>query len=99
MRRVKPGQFQLQKDLERNRFWLAHRLIQCQRRALTDSSQSGQNDLVRMCIAEQNELDDGVFLWTETQGAGHAFVSIHIKNTIYVFIYGRYDQEAFSPVG
>lgn len=65
----------------------------------TDSSQSGQNDLVRMCIAEQNELDDGVFLWTETQGAGHDFVSIHIKNIIYVFTYGRYDQEAFSPVG
>jgi uncharacterized Zn-binding protein involved in type VI secretion len=64
-----------------------------------DSSQSGQNDLAGMCIAEPNELSDGVFLWTETQGAGHAFVSIHIKNMIHVFTYGRYDQEGFSPVG
>lgn len=35
-----------------------------------DSSQSGQNDLAGVCIAEPNELSDGVFLWTETQGAG-----------------------------
>ncbi|MCK7116203.1 PAAR domain-containing protein [Enterobacter bugandensis] len=64
-----------------------------------DSSQSGQNDLAGVCIAEPNELSDGVFLWTETQGAGHVFVSIHINNMIHVFTYGRYDQEGFSPVG
>ena len=64
-----------------------------------DCSQSGQYDLAGECIAETNELSDGVFLWTETQGAGHAFVSIHFKNMIYVFTYGRYDQEGFSPVG
>jgi len=66
---------------------------------IIDSSQPGQNDFAGMCIAEPNELSDGVFLWTETQGAGHAFVSIHIKNTIYVFTYGRYDEEGFSPLG
>lgn len=64
-----------------------------------DSSKSGQNHLSGLCIAKPNALSDGVFLWTETQGAGHAFVSIHIENMIHVFTYGRYDQEGFSPVG
>ncbi|MDX6041233.1 PAAR domain-containing protein [Scandinavium lactucae] len=67
--------------------------------SLTDNPAVIQNSLTGMCFAEQNELTEGVFLWTETQGAGHAFVSIHIENAIYVFTYGRYDQEGFSPVG
>ena len=66
---------------------------------IIDGSQFSNSDLSGMCFAKSIELSDGVFLWVETEGAGHAFVSIHIKNTIYVFTYGRYDQEGFSPVG
>ncbi|HGY5997551.1 TPA: PAAR domain-containing protein [Aeromonas hydrophila] len=36
---------------------------------------------VAICPAERDELQDGVFLWTETVDAGHAFVSIHRAST------------------
>ena len=64
-----------------------------------DSTHAAQSDFAGMCFAEPNELRNGVFLWTETQGAGHVFVSIHDNSTVYVFTYGRYDQEGFSPFG
>lgn len=59
-----------------------------------ESSYKGQ-----ICDFNSSPLYNGVFLWTETQGAGHAFVSIHVKGKVYLFTYGRYDQIGFSPVG
>lgn len=43
-----------------------------QSRDIFESNQYAQSDLTGMCFAEANEFSDGVFLWTETQGAGHA---------------------------
>lgn len=49
-----------------------------------------------------NILPSGVFVWTETKGTGHAFLSVHKDNMIYVYSYGRYDGgygSASSPLG
>lgn len=51
------------------------------------------------CNFSENPLYDGVFLWTEKEGAGHVFVSIHVRGAVYLFTYGRYDQQGFSPTG
>lgn len=39
-----------------------------------------------------NPLANGVFLWTEIIGAGHAFVSVHQDNAPYVYTYGRFGR-------
>lgn len=44
------------------------------------------------CKPEDNLLLNGVYIWTEITGAGHAFVSVHENNTIYLYTYGRYGR-------
>ncbi|GJA83670.1 hypothetical protein KAM448_42060 [Aeromonas caviae] len=43
-----------------------------------------------------NPLANGVFLWTEIIGAGHAFVSVHQDNNPYVYTYGRFGRTGGS---
>ncbi|EJB3413275.1 hypothetical protein MT516_004616, partial [Salmonella enterica] len=42
-----------------------------------------QNSFAATCKPEDNLLLNGVFLWVETTGAGHAFVSVHMDNSVY----------------
>lgn len=51
---------------------------------------SERNNFSGICKPEDNLLLNGVFLWVETTGAGHAFVSVHMNNTVYLYTYGRY---------
>lgn len=41
---------------------------------------------------EDNPLLNGVYIWTETKNAGHAFVSVHENNNVYLYTYGRYGR-------
>lgn len=41
---------------------------------------------------EDNQLLNEVYLWPETTDAGHAFVSVHQDNSIYLYTYGRYGK-------
>lgn len=43
-------------------------------------------------LPTDNTLSDGVYLWTETMGAGHAFVSVHENTHISLYTYGRYGR-------
>lgn len=51
-----------------------------------------QNSFAGTCKPEDNLLLNGVYIWTETTDAGHAFVSVHENNSIYVYTYGRFGQ-------
>lgn len=53
------------------------------------------------CTKANNPLANGVFLWTEIIGAGHAFVSVHQDNNPYVYTYGRFGRTggALGAVG
>ncbi|WP_313108833.1 PAAR domain-containing protein [Atlantibacter sp.] len=42
------------------------------------------------CKPEDNPLLNGVYIWTETTDAGHAFISVHENNIIFLYTYGRY---------
>lgn len=55
-----------------------------------------ENDV---CEKPNDLLANGVFLWTETKGTGHAFVSIHKEWSMDVYTYGRYGTPSSSPVG
>ncbi|QTL95331.1 hypothetical protein [Aeromonas jandaei] len=50
------------------------------------------------CKASINPLANGVFIWTEIKGTGHAFVSVHVDNSPFVFTYGRFGRMG-SPAG
>lgn len=61
-----------------------------------------QNTFADTCKPEDNQLLNGVYLWTETTSAGHAFVSVHENNSIYLYTYGRYgrtDKSTFTGDG
>lgn len=45
-----------------------------------------------ICKPEDNPLLNGVYIWTETKKAGHAFVSVHENNNVYLYTYGRYGR-------
>lgn len=45
------------------------------------------------CKPEDNPLLNGVYIWTEITDAGHAFVSVHENNSIYVYTYGRFGRK------
>lgn len=47
------------------------------------------------CEKEDDPLANGVFVWTETHEAGHAFISVHINSEVFVFTYGRFARTAF----
>ncbi|WP_395302400.1 PAAR domain-containing protein [Enterobacter mori] len=51
-----------------------------------------QNSFADTCKPEDNPLLNGVYIWTETTHAGHAFVSVHQDNSIYLYTYGRYGR-------
>jgi len=51
-----------------------------------------QNSFTDTCKPEDNPLLNGVYIWTETTSAGHAFVSVHENNSIYLYTYGRYGR-------
>ncbi len=46
----------------------------------------------------QHNLFRGTFLWTETKGTGHTFLSVHKNNEITLFTYGRYDDADWIPI-
>ncbi|MBN3230264.1 hypothetical protein [Pectobacterium brasiliense] len=46
------------------------------------------------CKKENNPLENGVFIWTETKGTGHVFVSVHEGNSASVFTYGRFGRRS-----
>ncbi|MHA2899720.1 PAAR domain-containing protein [Enterobacter sp. H2G27] len=61
-----------------------------------------QNTFANTCKPEDNQLLNGVYLRTETTSAGHAFVSVHENNNIYLYTYGRYgrtDKSTFTGDG
>lgn len=49
-------------------------------------------DTGSQCLAPVNPLANGVFIWTEIKGAGHAFISVHEDNNPYVYTYGRFGR-------
>ncbi|MBN3061852.1 MULTISPECIES: hypothetical protein [Pectobacterium] len=49
---------------------------------------------VQECKKENNPLENGVFIWTEIKGTGHAFVSVHEDNNASVFTYGRFGRRS-----
>lgn len=51
-----------------------------------------QNHFAGTCKPEDNALLNGVYIWTETKNAGHAFVSVHENNNISLYTYGRYGR-------
>jgi uncharacterized Zn-binding protein involved in type VI secretion len=51
-----------------------------------------QNSVTDTCKPEDNSLLNGVYIWTEITDAGHAFVSVHQDNLIYLYTYGRYGR-------
>jgi uncharacterized Zn-binding protein involved in type VI secretion len=51
-----------------------------------------QNNFAGTCKPEDNLLLNGVYIWTETTDAGHAFVSVHQDNSIFLYTYGRYGR-------
>ncbi|MDA8496976.1 PAAR domain-containing protein [Citrobacter sp. Igbk 17] len=51
-----------------------------------------QNSFADTCKPEDNQLLNGVYIWTEITDAGHAFVSVHENNSIYVYTYGRFGR-------
>jgi uncharacterized Zn-binding protein involved in type VI secretion len=53
-----------------------------------------QNNFADTCKPEDNPLLSGVYIWTETTDAGHAFVSVHQNNSIYV-----YTRSTSTPTG
>lgn len=67
------------KEIEDN--WLYHQENQPRYRAIAESA-----------LNERNPIANGVFIWTEIKGTGHAFVSIHENNQISIFTYGRFGR-------
>ncbi|MDR0174424.1 PAAR domain-containing protein [Enterobacter sichuanensis] len=51
-----------------------------------------QNTFADTCKPEDNQPLNGVYLWTETKNTGHAFVSVHENNNVYLYTYGRYGR-------
>ncbi|MFP1723529.1 hypothetical protein ACLECU_08595 [Lonsdalea quercina] len=51
-------------------------------------------DPIQECEKEHNPLENGVFVWTEIKGTGHAFVSVHERNNASVFTYGRFGRRS-----
>lgn len=46
--------------------------------------------LIGECKISDNILYEGVFVWTETFGSGHSFITIHNNNQVSLYSYGRY---------
>lgn len=66
-------------------------------KALSEPEQHAQvakkkNSFADTCRPADNPLLNGVYIWTEIKNAGHAFVSVHENNNIYLYTYGRYGR-------
>lgn len=48
--------------------------------------------IIEECKTSDNLLYEGVFVWTETFGSGHSFITIHKKNKVSLYSYGRYGE-------
>ncbi|MHC9003790.1 PAAR domain-containing protein [Enterobacter adelaidei] len=57
-----------------------------------------QNSFADTCKAEDNQLLNGVYIWTEITDVGHAFVSVHENNSIYVYTYGRFGRKGPATI-
>lgn len=51
-----------------------------------------KNNFADTCGPEDNPLLNGVYIWTEITETGHAFVSVHENNVVYLYTYGRYGR-------
>lgn len=51
-----------------------------------------KNKFADTCEPENNPLLNGVYIWTEITETGHAFVSVHENNVVYLYTYGRYGR-------
>lgn len=54
------------------------------------------NSFTDTCKPEDNPLLNGVYIWTEIIGAGHAFASVHDNNSIYIYTYGRFGRTGLA---
>ena len=52
-----------------------------------------------VCSNSDFILPSGVFVWTETVGTGHTFLTIHKDNIVTLFTYGRYDDAYMISLG
>lgn len=59
---------------------------------------SESENYTNICKPEDNALLNGVFIWTEINSAGHAFISVHENNSIYVYTYGRFGRQGFATI-
>ncbi|HHA1342713.1 TPA: PAAR domain-containing protein [Enterobacter bugandensis] len=50
------------------------------------------DNFAKACKPKDNPLLNGVYIWTEIKNAGHAFVSVHENNNIFLYTYGRYGR-------
>lgn len=55
-------------------------------------SEKRRGNFPDVCKPEDNVLLNGVFLWVEITRYGHAFVSVHMNNIVYLYTYGRYGR-------
>lgn len=44
-------------------------------------------------------LLQGVYIWVETKGTGHTFLTVHDKNNLILYTYGRYDDVYWTTLG
>ncbi|MEL4014871.1 PAAR domain-containing protein [Dryocola clanedunensis] len=58
-----------------------------------------KNSFADTCKPEDNELLNGVYIWTETKNAGHAFVSVHENNNVYLYTYDSLSPYSGGTVG
>ncbi len=67
-----------------------------------NSSQSTYNGYaIGVCDRADEQLSDGVYVWTERVEAGHSYISIHKDNQdnhIHVFTYGRFGHTGTAGV-
>ncbi|WP_243733349.1 PAAR domain-containing protein [Proteus sp. G2669] len=64
-----------------------------------NSSQSTYNEYaIGVCDRADEQLSDGVYVWTERVEAGHSYISIHKDNHIHVFTYGRFGRTGTAGV-
>ncbi|MFZ7296369.1 hypothetical protein ACLSZN_08985 [Avibacterium avium] len=59
-------------------------------------TQDPTKSIVKVQITRR--IPDGVYVWIETDGFGHTFISIHKAKNIYVYSYGRYDDVDKIPL-
>ncbi|MCW9716013.1 MULTISPECIES: hypothetical protein [unclassified Avibacterium] len=59
-------------------------------------TQDPTKSIVKVQITRR--IPDGVYVWVETEGWGHAYIMTSIDNHITVYTYGRYDDVDFWKI-